>query len=200
MIAEEYYLNTNDEKILTAFRAIKKDVANILSTLGLDITDPSIMDTPKRVAKMLVLEICSGLFTDPPKITTFPNINHYDEMLIERNIKVHSTCEHHLLPFIGVAHVSYIPSDKLIGLSKINRIVDYYARRPQLQERLTNDIGKFLQTNLNTENVAVVLSCKHLCTVVRGVKDENNSTVTSFLGGNFRKPEVRAELLTLIGL
>lgn len=189
-----------DEKIQKAYTLLKQDVTNLLVHLGLDITDPAIIDTPKRVAKMMVLETCSGLFKEEPKMTVFPNTNQYNEMLVEKNIKVHSLCEHHLLPFIGVAHVAYIPDKELLGLSKLNRIVDYYARRPQLQERLTNDVGKHIQRILKHENVAVILSCTHLCTIVRGVKDENSKSVTSFLGGNFLKPEVRAELLTLISL
>lgn len=189
-----------DSKSLMAYKGIKHDVDSMLTNMGLDTLDPSIRDTAHRVAKMFVFETCSSLFTEPPKMKAFPNDKGYDQMLVQRNIMVRSLCEHHLVPFTGVAHVAYIPGAKLLGLSKFIRIVDYFARKPQLQERLTNEIASFLSSVLETEHVAVVLECEHLCYKIRGVKDEESSTVTSYLGGNFRKQEVRIELFTFINL
>lgn len=189
---------SDDEKI----ELIKKDVANILTTLGLDLTDDSMHGTPNRVAKMFVKEIFGGL--DPkrkPKNSTFENKYQYGEMLVEKNITVYSTCEHHLLPIVGRAHVAYISSGRVIGLSKMNRIVDYFAKRPQVQERMTMQIVRELQIALGTEDVACVVDAKHLCVNSRGIRDIESSTVTAEYGGRFKKDEqLRKEFLTYLNL
>ena len=180
---------------------IKKDVANIMETLGLDMTDDSLKGTPNRVAKMFVNEIFGGLLPEnKPKASTFDNKYKYGEMLVEKNITVYSTCEHHLLPIVGRAHIAYISSGKVIGLSKMNRIVDYYSRRPQVQERLTIQVVKDLQEALGTKDVACVIDAKHLCVNSRGIKDIESSTVTSEFGGKFKDENVRREFLDYIKL
>ncbi len=169
--------------------------AQIMDTLGLDLNDDSLKGTPKRVAKMYVEEIFSGL--DPknkPKVALFDNKYRYNQMLVEKDITFYSNCEHHFVPIIGKAHVAYISSGKVIGLSKLNRMVQYYAKRPQVQERLTNQIGVELQQLLNTEDVAVIIDAKHLCVSSRGVQDDTSATVTCFYGGKFNNPEKIAEL------
>lgn len=169
--------------------------AQIMDTLGLDLNDDSLKGTPKRVAKMYVEEIFSGL--DPknkPKVALFDNKYRYNQMLVEKDITFYSNCEHHFVPIIGKAHVAYISSGKVIGLSKLNRMVQYYAKRPQVQERLTNQIGVELQQLLNTEDVAVIIDAKHLCVSSRGVQDDTSATVTCFYGGIFNNPEKIAEL------
>lgn len=181
--------------------SIKKDVQNILNTLGLDLTDDSLKGTPNRVAKMFVQEIFSGLHPDrKPKASTFENKYKYQEMLVEKNITLYSTCEHHLLPIVGKAHIAYISNGNVVGLSKMNRIVDYYAKRPQVQERLTIQIVKELQQVLNTDDVACIIDAKHLCVNSRGIRDIDSSTVTSEFGGTFKNPEVRREFLDYIKL
>ncbi|WP_456314246.1 GTP cyclohydrolase I FolE [Pseudomonas shirazensis] len=188
---------SDDEKI----ERIKKDVENILQTLGMDLTDDSIKGTPNRVAKMFVKEIFGGLNpSKQPKASTFDNNYKYGEMLVEKNITVYSTCEHHLLPIIGRAHVAYISSGRVIGLSKMNRIVEYYAKRPQVQERLTMQIVQELQKALGTEDVACVIDAKHLCVNSRGIKDIESSTVTSEFGGKFKDPQTKREFLDYIKL
>ena len=188
---------SDDEKI----EKIKKDVENILQTLGMDLTDDSIKGTPNRVAKMFVKEIFGGLNpTKKPKASTFENNYKYGEMLVEKNITLYSTCEHHLLPIIGRAHVAYISSGRVIGLSKMNRIVEYYAKRPQVQERLTMQIVQELQKALGTDDVACVIDAKHLCVNSRGIKDIESSTVTSEFGGKFKDPQTRREFLDYIKL
>ncbi|WP_291285199.1 GTP cyclohydrolase I FolE [Flavobacterium sp.] len=188
---------SDDEKI----EKIKKDVENILQTLGMDLTDDSIKGTPNRVAKMFVKEIFGGLNPSrQPKASTFDNNYKYGEMLVEKNITVYSTCEHHLLPIIGRAHVAYISNGRVIGLSKMNRIVEYYAKRPQVQERLTMQIVQELQKALGTEDVACVIDAKHLCVNSRGIKDIESSTVTSEFGGRFKDPQTKRELLDYIKL
>lgn len=188
---------SDDEKI----ERIKKDVENILQTLGMDLTDDSIKGTPNRVAKMFVKEIFGGLNpSKQPKASTFDNNYKYGEMLVEKNITVYSTCEHHLLPIIGRAHVAYISSGRVIGLSKMNRIVEYYAKRPQVQERLTMQIVQELQKALGTEDVACIIDAKHLCVNSRGIKDIESSTVTSEFGGKFKDPQTKRELLDYIKL
>tara|TARA_R110002072_G_scaffold135791_6_gene277514 strand:- start:11899 stop:12591 length:693 start_codon:yes stop_codon:yes gene_type:complete len=178
---------------------IKEDVKHIMETLGLDLTDDSLQGTPNRVAKMFVNEIFGGLHPDRrPKASTFDNKYKYGEMLVEKNITVYSTCEHHLLPIVGKAHVAYISSGQVIGLSKMNRIVDYFAKRPQVQERLTIQIVKELQKALNTEDVACVIDAKHLCVNSRGIRDIDSSTVTSEFGGKFKEAAVRREFLDYI--
>lgn len=167
----------------------------IMYILGLDLTDDSLKGTPKRVAKMYVEEIFSGLNpANKPKIALFDNKYQYNQMLIEKNITFYSNCEHHFVPIIGKAHVAYISSGKVIGLSKLNRIVQHYAKRPQVQERLTNQIAEDLKSILDTEDVAVIIDAKHLCVSSRGVKDDTSSTVTSFYGGVFNTPSKIAEL------
>ena len=181
--------------------SITKDVERIMNTLGLDLTDDSLKDTPKRVAKMFVSEIFGGLHPDKkPKASTFENKYKYNEMLVEKNISLYSTCEHHLLPIVGKAHIAYISNGTVVGLSKMNRIVDYYAKRPQVQERLTIQIVRELQNVLNTKDVACVIDAKHLCVNYRGIKDIESSTVTSEFGGKFKNKEVRQEFLNSIHL
>ena len=188
---------TDDQKI----ELIKKDVASILTTLGMDLSDDSMKGTPNRVAKMFVKEIFGGLNPlKKPSSSTFENGYKYGEMLVEKNITVYSTCEHHLLPIVGRAHVAYISSGKVIGLSKMNRIVDYFAKRPQVQERLTMQIVQELQKALNTEDVACVIDAKHLCVNSRGIRDIESSTVTSEFGGKFKDDKVRREFLDYIKL
>ena len=180
---------------------IKKDVENILHTLGMDLTDDSIKGTPQRVAKMFVKEIFAGLNPNKkPKASTFANNYKYGEMLVEKNITLYSTCEHHLLPIIGKAHVAYISNGTVVGLSKMNRIVDYYAKRPQVQERLTMQIVQELQQVLGTEDVACVIDAKHLCVNSRGIRDIESSTVTSEYGGKFNDEQTRREFLEYINL
>lgn len=181
--------------------AIKKDVENILFTLGMDLTDDSIKGTPNRVAKMFVKEIFGGLNpSKKPNSSTFENQYKYGEMLVEKNITLYSTCEHHLLPIIGRAHIAYISSGKVIGLSKMNRVVDYFAKRPQVQERLTMQIVEELQKVLKTEDVACVIDAKHLCVNSRGIRDIESSTVTAEYGGQFKNDLKRQEFLDYIKL
>lgn len=188
---------SDDEKIAL----IKKDVENILHTLGMDLTDDSIKGTPNRVAKMFVKELFGGLHpSKKPSPSTFNNNYQYGEMLVEKNITVYSTCEHHLLPIIGKAHIAYISNGRVIGLSKMNRIVDYYAKRPQVQERLTMQIVQELQIALGTEDVACVIDAKHLCVNSRGIRDIASSTVTAEYGGIFKDEAKRNEFLAYINI
>jgi len=167
----------------------------IMDVMGLDLTDDSLKGTPKRVAKMYIDEIFSGLNpANKPKIALFDNKYQYNQMVVEKNITFYSNCEHHFVPIIGKAHVAYISSGKVIGLSKLNRIVQYYAKRPQVQERLTNQIGEDLKAILGTEDVAVIIDAKHLCVSSRGIKDDTSATVTTFYGGQFNTPEKITEL------
>ena len=185
----------DDEKI----KIIESKFAEIMHTLGLDLTDDSLKGTPKRVAKMYVKEIFGGL--DPKKAPTssdFDNKYNYSEMLVEKDITVYSTCEHHFLPIVGKAHVAYFSNGHVIGLSKMNRIVDYYAKRPQVQERMTMQVVKHLQKYLGTEDVACVIDAKHLCVNSRGIRDIQSSTVTSEFGGKFKDPAVKQEFLDYI--
>jgi GTP cyclohydrolase I len=159
----------------------------IMEVLGLDLTDDSLNGTPERVAKMFVEEIFSGLNPkNKPKVALFDNTYRYNEMLVERDISFYSNCEHHFVPIIGKAHIAYISSGKVIGLSKLNRIVQYFAKRPQVQERLTNQIAHELKLVLDTEDIAVIIDAKHLCVSSRGVKDDTSTTITSYYGGKFR--------------
>ena len=167
----------------------------IMHVMGLDLSDDSLRGTPMRVAKMYIDEIFSGLNpANKPKVALFDNKYEYGQMLVEKNITFYSNCEHHFVPIIGQAHVAYISSGKVIGLSKLNRIVQYYAKRPQVQERLTNQIGTELQSILETEDVAVIIDAKHLCVSSRGIKDDTSATVTSFYGGQFEHSNKLAEL------
>lgn len=177
------------EKIEAHFR-------EIMLTLGLDLTDDSLRGTPKRVAKMYIKEIFSGLNpANEPKIALFDNKFGYNEMLIEKNISFYSNCEHHFVPIMGKTHIAYISSGQVIGLSKLNRIVQYFAKRPQVQERLTMQIAKYLQRVLETDHVAVFIDAKHLCVSSRGVKDDTTSTITSFYGGKFQEENTKREFL-----
>ena len=181
---------TDSEKI----EIIEKRVADILYTLGMDMTDDSLKGTPKRVAKMYVNEIFSGLNPkNKPKASTFDNKYKYGEILVEKNITLYSTCEHHLLPIVGKAHIAYISNGNVVGLSKMNRIVQYYAQRPQVQERLTIQIVRELQGVLNTKDVACVIDAKHLCVNQRGIKDIASSTVTCEFGGVFKNQDKKQE-------
>ena len=180
---------------------IEDNFNQIMETLGLDLNDDSLMDTPKRVAKMYVNEIFWGLDYEAfPKCTTVNNKMHYDEMVVERNINVQSNCEHHFVVIDGLATVAYIPNEKVLGLSKINRIVEYFSKRPQIQERLTEQIYYALQYILGTDNIAVLIDAQHYCVKSRGVEDVGSSTITSKLGGGFRDksdPGLRAEFLSI---
>lgn len=167
----------------------------IMDVMGLDLTDDSLKGTPKRVAKMYIDEIFSGLNPEnKPKVALFDNKYQYNQMLVEKNITFYSNCEHHFVPIIGKAHVAYISSGKVIGLSKLNRIVQHYAKRPQVQERLTNQIANELKTILDTEDVAVIIDAKHLCVSSRGIKDDTSATVTAYYGGKFNTSEKITEL------
>ena len=172
---------------------------DIMNTLGLDLTDDSLIETPKRVAKMMVGEIFWGLDYEAfPKCTAVDNKMKYNEMVCERNINVQSNCEHHFVVIDGLATVAYVPKQKVLGLSKINRIVEYFSKRPQIQERLTEQIFHALQYILETEDVAVMIDAKHYCVAARGVEDTGSSTVTSKLGGGFKSdPAARAEFYQL---
>ncbi len=171
----------------------------IMDVMGLDLTDDSLKGTPQRVAKMYIDEIFSGLNpANKPKIALFDNKYQYNQMLVEKNITFYSNCEHHFVPIIGKAHVAYISSGKVIGLSKLNRIVQYYAKRPQVQERLTNQIAEDLKQILDTEDVAVIIDAKHLCVSSRGIKDESSATVTTYYGGKFNTASKIAELQNYI--
>ena len=171
----------------------------IMRALGLDLEDDSLMDTPKRVAKMYVNEIFWGLDYDAfPKCTTVANKMKYDEMVVERNVNVQSNCEHHFVIIDGLATVAYVPNEKVLGLSKINRIVEYFAKRPQIQERLTEQVFHALCYILETDNVAVMIDAQHYCVKSRGVEDTGSSTVTTKLGGGFKTdPAARAEFLSI---
>lgn len=194
-IREGAFDKSDDEKMAI----IEESFSKILHTLGLDLNDDSIRDTPKRVAKMYVKEIFNGLSPEEqPTVSVFENGYQYNKMLVEKNISVLSACEHHLMPIIGKAHVAYISSGKVIGLSKLNRIVNYYSRRPQVQERLTRQILCALQDALETEDVIVMIEAKHLCVSFRGIQDESSSTVTIEYAGEFADREMRKEFMEFV--
>ena len=194
-IRDDAFEISDEEKI----SIIEKNVFNILNTLGMDLTDDSLKGTPKRVAKAWVNELFGGLKPEKmPKTSTFDNKYSYTEMLVEKNITVYSTCEHNLLPIIGKAHVAYFSKGTVIGLSKMNRIVDYFAKRPQVQERLTMQVVKALQKALGTDDVACVIDAKHLCVNSRGIRDVDCSTVTAEFGGKFKDKNVKREFLDYI--
>ena len=179
---------------------IEQSFRDIMDVMGLDLTDDSLQDTPKRVAKMYIKEIFSGLNpANKPSVSVFANSYGYSDMLIEKDILVQSSCEHHFLPFIGKAHVAYIPNENVIGLSKINRLVNYYCKRPQVQERLTLQISEELKSVLGTEDVAVYIESKHLCVSMRGIKDNQSSTVTFNCSGKFAEKEYKNQFLRAIG-
>lgn len=178
---------------------IERHFREIMLTLGLDLTDDSLNGTPKRVAKMYVQEVFSGLNpNNKPQIALFENKYRYKEMLIEKDIILHSFCEHHFVPIIGKAHLAYVSNGNVIGLSKINRIVQYYAKRPQVQERLTLQIANELKSVLKTEDVAVIIDAKHMCVSMRGIKDVSSSTITASYHGKFLEEKTKNEFLTLI--
>lgn len=188
---------STEEKI----EIIRQNFENIMETLGLDLTDDSLKGTPLRVAKMFVKETFGGLNPDiAPKASVFDNKYQYGEMLVEKNIVVYSTCEHHFLPIVGRAHVAYISKGTVIGLSKMNRIVDYFAKRPQVQERLTKQIVQSLQKALGTDDVACVIDAKHLCVNSRGIRDIDSSTVTADFGGKFQNENTKREFLEYISM
>lgn len=196
-LREDAFEKSDEEKI----EIIQQHFKTIMETLGLDLTDDSLKGTPKRVAKMYVKEIFNGLNpANKPSVALFENKYQYNQMLVEKNISFYSNCEHHFVPIIGKAHVAYISSGKVIGLSKLNRLVEYFAKRPQVQERLTMQIGKELQKVLNTQDVAVVIDAKHLCVASRGVEDDTSSTVTAFYGGAFNTDEKKREFLQFLEL
>ena len=186
----------DDEKI----RIIEGHFAEIMHTLGLDLTDDSLKGTPHRVAKMYVKEVFAGLNPkNRPHARSFSNHYNYNQMLVERNITLFSYCEHHFVPIIGKAHVAYIPNEHVVGLSKLNQIVQYYAKRPQVQERLTIQIANELKKALRTENVAVLIEADHLCVMSRGVNDISSNTITSEYSGVFQEAQFRNEFLHYIG-
>lgn len=194
---EDAFLLSDDQKMLL----IEDKFREIMDVLGLDLKDDSLNGTPHRVAKMFVKEIFSGLNPEnKPKISVFENKFKYGDMLVEKNINLNSTCEHHFLPIVGKAHVAYVSSGQVIGLSKINRVVDYFARRPQVQERLTVQISNELKRILKTEDVAVIIDAKHLCVSSRGIQDEGSSTITAEYGGVFKDPLRKEEFLKYLTL
>ncbi len=196
-LRNDAFVLSDEEKI----DRINANVREIMLTLGLDLDDDSLKGTPNRVAKMFVKEIFSGLHPNrKPKSSTFDNKYKYGEMLVEKNITLYSTCEHHLLPIVGRAHIAYISKGTVVGLSKMNRIVDYFAKRPQVQERLNIQIVRELQKVLGTEDVACVIDAKHLCVNSRGIRDIESSTVTAEYGGKFKEEAVRREFLNFINL
>jgi len=194
-IRPDAFEKSDDQKM----KSIETHFHSIMEEMGLDMTDDSLKGTPHRVAKMFIQEIFSGLNPqNKPKISVFENSYHYDKMLVEANISFNSTCEHHFLPIIGKAHIGYVSSGKVIGLSKLNRIVDYFSRRPQVQERLIMQIFNELKTALETDNVIVVMEAKHLCVSSRGIKDESSFTSTIQYGGIFNEKENRNDFFNLV--
>ena len=194
-LREDAFALSDEEKI----DKIEVHVREIMQTLGLDLNDDSLSGTPKRVAKMYVKEVFSGLNPkNRPQTRLFENKYHYDQMLVEKEITFYSHCEHHLVPIYGRAHVAYFSSGKVIGLSKINRIVQYFAKRPQVQERLTVQIGKELERILRTEDVGVVVDANHMCVAMRGVGDTNSKTGTAYFSGKFKDQNVKREFLNFI--
>lgn len=194
-LRDDAFQKSDDEKI----EIIEKHFGEIMRTLGLDLNDESLSGTPYRVAKMYVNEIFYGLNPkSKPEAKKFGNNYNYGDMVVEKNINVTSFCEHHFLPFLGKAHVAYISSGKVIGLSKINRIVDYYSRRPQVQERLTLQIADELQNAMESEDIAVFIESKHLCVSTRGIQDRESSTVTTDYRGAFKKKKTQQRFIDYI--
>lgn len=194
MKADAFKMTDQEKKEKIAFH-----FAEIMELLGLDLTDDSLKGTPQRVAKMYIDEIFCGLNpANKPKVALFENKYQYNQMLIEKDITFYSNCEHHFVPIYGKIHVAYVSTGKVIGLSKINRIVQYFAQRPQVQERLTMQIAFELQEILGTEDIAVIVDAKHLCVSSRGIKDDTSATITNYFGGIFQKSEKVNELLQLI--
>src|SRR6185503_11579996 len=194
-LRKDAFAISDEEKI----GVISHHFREIMNTLGLDLEDDSLSGTPRRVAKMFVKEVFSGLNpANKPEIKLFENKYQYNEMLIEKNITLYSYCEHHFVPIIGKVHVAYISNGQVIGLSKINRLVQHYSKRPQVQERLTNQIAEGLKEALNTEHVAVIVDAVHLCVASRGAKDTNSSTVTASYSGKFKDESTRAAFISLV--
>lgn len=194
-LRRDAFLLSDDEKV----ELITEKFSEIMNILGLDLTDDSLKDTPKRVAKMYVKEIFEGLNPHKlPKLSLFQNKYGYHQILLEKNIHFTSTCEHHFLPIVGKAHVAYIPNEKVVGLSKLNRVVKYFAKRPQVQERLTLQIAEYLQEALDTEHVAVIIDAEHYCIISRGIEDINSSTVTSDFRGKFQDFDMQNKLMQMI--
>jgi GTP cyclohydrolase I len=189
------FVMSDEEKI----ELIQEHFKSIMHVMGLNLSDDSLSGTPHRVAKMFIKEIFSGLNpANKPEIKLFENKYRYNEMLIEKNITLYSYCEHHFVPIIGKVHVAYISNGNVIGLSKINRLVQYYGKRPQVQERLTNQIAEALKEALQINDVAIVIDAVHLCVASRGVKDTNSSTVTSHFSGKFKEENTKVEFISLI--
>lgn len=194
-LREDAFLKSDNAKI----ESIQHYFSKIMEELGLDLTDDSLSGTPYRFAKMYVKELFYGLNPkNKPKLSVFENKYEYKKMLIEQNITIDSSCEHHFLPITGHAHIAYMPKDKVIGLSKINRLVDYYSHRPQVQERLSLQILKDLQGILNTKDVIVMITAKHLCVSSRGIKDKDSFTTTIEYDGEFNKAEIRSEFFNAL--
>ena len=192
---EDAFELSDEEKV----EKIEKHFREIMTILGLDLTDDSLQGTPKRVAKMYVKEVFSGLNPkNRPVAKLFENKYNYDQMLVEKDITFYSHCEHHFVPIYGKVHVAYISNGNVIGLSKINRIVQYFAKRPQVQERLTVQIGKEMQRVLNTEHVGVVIDANHMCVASRGVGDTNSKTGTAYFNGKFKDENTKREFLNYI--
>ncbi|MFT4733473.1 MAG: GTP cyclohydrolase I [Algoriphagus sp.] len=185
----------------TKMEKIEEHFREIMEIMGLDLTDDSLSGTPRRVAKMYVKELFSGLNPkNLPALTHFKNHYKYNEMLVERDIMFHSNCEHHFVPIVGKAHIAYVANGQVIGLSKLHRVVNHFARRPQVQERMTIQIGEALRTVLGTDSVAVILDADHMCVSSRGINDQTSSTVTTFYGGKFLEESTRNEFVKLVGL
>lgn len=196
-LRKDAFEKSDDDKIAE----IQHHFEKIMDAIGLDLTDDSLKGTPRRVAKMFVKEIFAGLHPErKPSTSTFENKYKYGEMLVEKNIVVYSTCEHHFLPIVGRAHVAYISNGTVIGLSKMNRIVDYYAKRPQVQERMTKQVVQALQEALGTDDVACVIDAKHLCVNSRGIRDIESSTVTAEFGGQFKQDSAKRDFLDYINM
>ncbi len=196
-IREDAFALDDDLKV----ELIESHFRSIMGILGLDLTDDSLKGTPHRVAKMYVKEIFSGLNPDnKPEATLFENKYQYNQILVEKDITVFSNCEHHFVPIYGKAHIGYISAGKVIGLSKLNRIVQYFSKRPQVQERLTMQIATELKDVLGTEDVAVVIDARHMCVCMRGVQDVASSTITSYYGGKFEQEATRTEFLSYLGM
>ena len=192
---DERFLMNDEEKI----HVIENHFRGIMKALGLDLNDDSLKETPQRVARMYVKEVFSGLNEkNKPEVTLFENKYQYNKMLVEKGITLFSYCEHHFVPIIGKAHVAYISKGKVIGLSKINRLVQYYSSRPQVQERLTVQIAEGLKKAIGTEDVAVIIDAVHLCVASRGIKDTNSSTITANYSGKFINEGTKNEFLALI--
>jgi GTP cyclohydrolase I len=196
-LREDAFKLSDEEKI----ERIEFHFREIMETLGLDLNDESLTGTPARVAKMYVQEIFSGLNPkNKPKIALFDNKYQYKQMLVEKDITLYSNCEHHFVPIYGKAHIAYISGGKVIGLSKLNRLVQYFSQRPQVQERLTEQIGRELQEVLGTKDVAVIIDAKHMCVSSRGIKDTGSATITSFFEGKFQNERTRNEFLEYIAM